>query len=240
MRRGRHLPAEVLYREMEEDAATDLALAELELCERVRSCGVVSADSMWEATFGGDLTDDTPAWRLHNPVRARREQEAAEQRQRKAWARQRAEREQARIELERQRAEAAAGWAAQEQAAASFHAEAERRRQQHNPTQAEHDAAWAAFDADPERQERLRQIALKAAQQGQGVVSVSGPGWTSWLWQQHAEAQWRAEMERLERAAQGAEVMKKWEAIVARHGWSQEEAMTYWHDWLTGPPGLFG
>jgi hypothetical protein len=90
------------------------------------------------------------------------------------------------------------------------------------------------------REDRPRQIALKAAQQGQGVVSVSGPGWTSWLWQQHAEAQWRAEMERLERAAQGAEVMKKWEAIVARHGWSQEEAMTYWHDWLTGPPGLFG
>src|SRR4051812_32126340 len=213
-RRPAHLPADVLYREMEDDAATDLALAELELCERVRSCGVVNADSMWEATSGGDLTSDTPAWRLHNPVRERREQEAwARQReewQRKAWARQRAEREQARIELERQRAEAAAGWA-QKQAAASLHAEAERRRQQHNPTQAEHDAAWAAFDADPERQERLRQIALKAAQQGQGVVSVSGPGWTSWLWQQQAEQQ----------RAQGAEVMKKWEAIVARHGWSQ-------------------
>src|SRR3954453_2389149 len=111
-RRPAHLPADVLYREMEDDAATDLALAELELCERVRSCGVVNADSMWEATSGGDLTSDTPAWRLHNPVRERREQEAAEQRQREAWARQRAEREQqreqARIELERQRADAAA------------------------------------------------------------------------------------------------------------------------------------
>src|SRR4051812_12652184 len=139
MRRGRrpaHLPAEVLYREMEEDAAADLALAELELCERVRSCGYVSADSMWEATFVGDLISDTPASRLYNQVRARREQEAAERRQREERVirleerrRQREQdriyleqqREQARIELDRQRqqarAEAAARYA-QEQAAA--------------------------------------------------------------------------------------------------------------------------
>jgi flagellar biosynthesis GTPase FlhF len=211
MRRGRHPrqlhPADVLYREMEEDAATDLALAELEISERVRHGGMVSADSMWEATPGGQLLSDTPASRLYNPARARREQEAAQQRQREAWARQREERqrqraereqqrEQARIELERQHQEAIDRWA-QEQAAASFHAEAERTRREVERLQ--RDAGYAAA---------LAQSARLSA----------------------------AALEKLRRDA----LFVSWNAVVMRNGWSEGEAAERWHDWLTGPPGLFG
>jgi len=35
-------------------------------------------------------------------------------------------------------------------------------------------------------------------------------------------------------------MMESWRAVVARNGWSDDEAATRWHDWLTGPPGLFG
>jgi hypothetical protein len=65
------------------DAEVELELATLDICDEVRRCGTVGADSMWE-TFLGQLTADVPAAYLHNPVR---------------W--QRGEAERARLEQER-------------------------------------------------------------------------------------------------------------------------------------------
>jgi hypothetical protein len=78
--------------------------------------------------------------------------------------------------------------------------------------------------------------------------------------QAEADALWAAEEQRLTRAAsaaasaakaardyhlamqerQATTLMDRWNALVARKGWTPAEAAERWNDWLTGPPGFFG
>jgi hypothetical protein len=71
-----------------------------------------------------------------------------------------------------------------------------------------------------------------------------------------SDALWAAEEQRRERAAataraargyllalqerQATTLMDRWNALVARKGWTPAEAAERWNDWLTGPPGFFG
>jgi hypothetical protein len=79
----RRFPLATRVEEAAIDAEVELELATLDICDEVRRCGTVGADSMWE-TFLGQLTADVSAAYLHNPVR---------------W--QRGEAERARLEQER-------------------------------------------------------------------------------------------------------------------------------------------
>jgi len=67
----RRFPLATRVEEAALDAEVELELATLDICDEVRRCGTVGADSMWE-TFLGQLTADVPAAYLHNPARWRR------------------------------------------------------------------------------------------------------------------------------------------------------------------------
>jgi hypothetical protein len=85
-------------------------------------------------------------------------------------------------------------------------------RERRRTQQAEADAAWRA-----EEQRRARAMAEHIA-----------------AWQQIRHHQ-SAEQHRLHDT-----LMDRWNALVARKGWSPDEAATYWNEWLHAPPGFFG
>jgi hypothetical protein len=93
--------------------------------------------------------------------------------------------------------------------------------------QAESDALWHA-------EEQRQQAAAAAAEQYDLERRARD--------QQLREAEVRAlgDYQRVAQDRLTATLMDQWNAIVARHGWSPDEAATYWNGWLTGPPGMYG
>jgi hypothetical protein len=180
----RRFPLATRVEEAALDAEVELELATLDICDEVRRCGTVGADSMWE-TFLGQLTADVSAACLHNPVR---------------W--QRGEAERARLEQER------------------VAAVLRQRREQR-------------LAAQQQRYERQEQLKRDAESQQERIERTR---------RESLEAQWRwqRESDRAQQKLQHDTMMAHWRAVVARNGWSEDEAATYWHDWLTGPPGFFG
>jgi hypothetical protein len=106
----RRFPLATRVEEAAIDAEVELELATLDICDQVRRCGRVDADSMWETGPDGLLFEDVPAAHLYNPVRGARarveaqaQQQAAEHERRvEAQARRRAA-ERARSVAEAQR-----------------------------------------------------------------------------------------------------------------------------------------
>lgn len=74
----RRFPLATRVEEAAIDAEVELELATLDICDQVRRCGRVDADSMWETGPDGLLFEDVPAAHLYNPVRGARARVEAE------------------------------------------------------------------------------------------------------------------------------------------------------------------
>ena len=198
----RRFPLATRVEEAAIDAEVELELATLDICDQVRRCGAVGADSMWE-TWRGELTADISAAYLDNPARARRQRAEIE-----AADAERLQRLAEKYKIERR------------QAANERQTEAERRRREYlneigRQAAAERERRQAA-EAERERDERWRRESIAAHRRFADNYHNS------------------------QQAQMTQSMMDHWWALVARKGWSKDEAATYWQDWLTGPPGFFG
>jgi hypothetical protein len=209
--RGRgHIPADLVLDEARTDDEVELELELLELCESVRRCGSLDADSMWETSPLGHLRW-TSDWHPHNPARVRHAQARLEQQRQQRLA----QAQEARRLAKAQRREELRDAAEEERLRLRRAAELER------------ECLARAVEAE---RERIRQAAeaerIRLALQRREALEVS--------------MRIAREINRARQMRLSDDMMRQWDALVKRNGWSEGEAAMRWNDWLRGPPGIFG